>query len=60
LLLLALVPAGRHPSPGWKVIALGVITTDGYLAVASILLPNQPNSWGLTGGATRTMAVLDR
>ena len=58
LLLLALaglLTATRRP--GWKVIAFGVTTTYAYLAVASILLPNQPNSWGLVGGVVSLLSA---
>ena len=58
LLLLALaglLAATRRP--GWKVIALGVTATYAYLAVASILLPDQPNSWGLAGGIASLLSA---
>ena len=59
LLLLALaglLAATRRP--GWKVIALGVTATYAYLAVASILLPDQPNSWGLAGGIASLLSAV--
>lgn len=55
LALAGLLAATRRP--GWKVIALGVTTTYAYLAVASILLPNQPNSWGLVGGVVSLLSA---
>jgi hypothetical protein len=58
LLLLALaglLAATRRP--GWKVIAIAVTATYGYLGVASILLPNQPHSWGVVGGAVSLLSA---
>jgi hypothetical protein len=51
LLLLALaglLAATRRP--GWRVLAAGVTVTYAYLGLASLLLPNQPNTWGAAGG----------
>lgn len=57
LLLLALaglLAATRRP--GWRVLALGMAAVYAYLAVASILLPDQPSSWGLVGGLASLVA----
>ena len=57
LLLLAvagLLAATRRP--GWRVIAVAVTATYAYLGLVSILLPNQPNSWGTAGGAASLLA----
>lgn len=51
LLLLALaglLAATRRP--GWKVLAFTVTAAYAYLGLVSILLPEQPNSWGTLGG----------
>lgn len=53
LLLLALaglLSATRRP--GWRVLAAAVAATWVYVGVASVVLPNQPGSWGVLGGAT--------
>lgn len=55
LALAGLLAATRRP--GWKVIALGVTATYAYLGVASILLPDQPNSWGLVGGIAALLSA---
>jgi hypothetical protein len=55
LALAGMLAATRRP--GWKVMALGVATTYAYLAGASILLPNQPNSWGLAGGVASLLSA---
>ena len=55
LALAGLLAATRRP--GWKVIAIGVTTAYAYLAIASILLPNQPNSWGLAGGLASLLSA---
>jgi hypothetical protein len=57
LLLLALaglLAATRRP--GWQVISSAVTATYTYLGLASILLANQPNSWGVAGGAASLVA----
>jgi hypothetical protein len=57
LLLLAvagLMAATRRP--GWRVIASAVTAAYAYLGLASILLPNQPSSWGTAGGAASLLA----
>ena len=43
--------------PGWKVVAFGVTATSAYLGVASILLPDQPNSWGMVGGIAALLSA---
>jgi hypothetical protein len=55
LALAGLLAATRRP--GWKVIAFGVTVTYTYLAVASLLLPNQPHSWGVAGGVASLLAA---
>jgi hypothetical protein len=55
LALAGLLAATRRP--GWKVIAIAVTTTYTYLAIVSILLPNQPHSWGLAGGITSLLSA---
>jgi hypothetical protein len=55
LALAGLLAATRRP--GWKVIAFGVTATYAYLAAASILLPNQPHSWGVAGGVASLLAA---
>jgi hypothetical protein len=55
LALAGLLAATRRP--GWKVIAFGVAATYAYLAVASMLLPNQPHSWGVAGGVASLLAA---
>ncbi len=48
LTLAGLLAATRRP--GWRVLALTVTTAYAYLGLVSILLPDQPNSWGILGG----------
>ena len=36
--------------PGWTVLASAVAVTYGYLGVASLALPDQPDSWRVVGG----------
>lgn len=48
LALAGLLAATRRP--GWKVLAFTVTTAYAYLGLVSILLPEQPNSWGSFGG----------
>ncbi len=58
LVLLALgglLAATRRP--GWKVLALCVTGAYVYLGLASMLLPDQPNSWGVAGGAMSLLAA---
>jgi hypothetical protein len=58
LLLLALaglLAATRRP--GWRVLAGAVTAVYAYLGLASILLPNQPNSWGVIGGVASLAAA---
>jgi hypothetical protein len=55
LALAGLLAATRRP--GWKVIAVGVTATYAYLAAASMLLPNQPHSWGVAGGVASLLAA---
>jgi drug/metabolite transporter (DMT)-like permease len=58
LLLLALaglLAATRRP--GWRVLAGAVTAVYAYIGLASILLPNQPNSWGLIGGVASLAAA---
>jgi hypothetical protein len=57
LLLLALaglLAATRRP--GWEVLSAAVTATYAYLGLASILLPNQPQSWGVAGGTAALVA----
>lgn len=49
LALAGLLAATRRP--GWTVLAAVVAVTYGFLGVASLVLPNQPNSWGEVGGS---------
>lgn len=58
LLLLALaglLTATRRP--GWRFLALAVSATYAYLGIASMLLPHQPHSWGMPGGAACLLAA---
>jgi hypothetical protein len=58
LLLLAvagLLAATRRP--GWRVLAGASTAAYAYLGLASILLPNQPNSWGVIGGVASLAAA---
>ncbi len=49
LALAGLLAATRRR--GWKILAATVITAYAYLGLVSLLLPEQPNSWGSIGGA---------
>jgi len=58
LLLLALaglLAATRRP--GWRVLAGATTAACVYLGLVSILLPNQPNSWGVVGGVAALVAA---
>jgi hypothetical protein len=59
LLLLAL--AGLLAAtlrPGWHVLAYAVAAVYAYLGIVSMLLPDQPNSWGIAGGSLSLSASL--
>jgi len=58
LLLLALAGLlATTRRSGWRVLAGAVTTAYAYLGLASILLPNQPNSWGVIGGVASLAAA---
>ena len=55
LVLAGLLAVTRRPS--WRVLAGAVTVAYAYLGLVSILLPNQPNSWGVIGGVASLAAA---